>query len=265
MHRCCPLCRHDNDATARNAYSSDAWPLKTCAGCGFVYIEKAPVYDELFEEHAWEKSSAAHALRRRQRHPLLQALSKRTRWRLHLFKRRQMEEMLAPYVAEGVVLDVGCGKGTQLRRLPERYTPWGIEISRAEAAHAVDWARGRGGEVLVDSAVGGLERVASGFVAGVFMRSYLEHEAKPARVLQETTRILRPGGVAVIKVPNYGSLNRRLFGKDWCGFRFPDHLNYFTPQTLARMCNQAGLVVRRFRFMDRFPLGDNMWLVAGRD
>ena len=37
-----------------------------------------------------------------------------------------------------------------------------------------------------------------------------------------------PGGVAIVKVPNYGSLNRMVMGGNWCGFRIPDHVNYFT-------------------------------------
>ena len=28
--------------------------------------------------------------------------------------------------------------------------------------------------------------------------------------------------------------------KRWCGFRYPDHLNYFTPKTLAAMAGEAG-------------------------
>ena len=68
----------------------------------------------------------------------------------------------------------------------------------------------------------------------------------------------------MIKVPNYGCLNRVFLGDKWSGFRFPDHLNYFTPQTLQTMCELAGLVIRRFGMMDKFLLSDNMWLVAGK-
>jgi predicted SAM-dependent methyltransferase len=72
------------------------------------------------------------------------------------------------------------------------------------------------------------------------LRSYLEHELNPLAVLQELHRTLQPGGVALIKVPNYASLNRRIMGRRWCGFRHPDHLNYFTPKTLRMIAERAG-------------------------
>ena len=76
--------------------------------------------------------------------------------------------------------------------------------------------------------------------------------------------VIAPDGVLIIKVPNYGSVNRRVFGRRWCGFRFPDHMNYFTPESLVRLCAECGLGVRAFSWLDRLPTSDNMWLVAGR-
>jgi hypothetical protein len=64
----------------------------------------------------------------------------------------------------------------------------------------------------------------------------------------------------VIKVPNYGSLNRIVMGRRWCGFRYPDHLNYFTPATLRRMAAKAGLDAH-FGATGKLPTSDNMWAV----
>ena len=79
----------------------------------------------------------------------------------------------------------------------------------------------------------GLKSFAAGFFTAATLRSYLEHELHPRAVLTELHRTLAPGGVALVKVPNYASLNRRVTGRKWCGFRYPDHLNYFTPASLA--------------------------------
>jgi hypothetical protein len=65
----------------------------------------------------------------------------------------------------------------------------------------------------------------------------------------------------VVKVPNFASVNRRLRGNRWCGFRFPDHVNYFTPATLARLAHEAGYVVDPGRRADRPLLGDNLYAV----
>ena len=90
------------------------------------------------------------------------------------------------------------------------------------------------------------------------MRSYLEHELHPAEVLRELWRTLKPGAVVIVKVPNFASLNRRVMGMRWCGFRHPDHLNYFTPDTLTNMARACGFEPW-FGLTWRLPTGDNMW------
>ncbi len=112
------------------------------------------------------------------------------------------------------------------------------------------------------SAIDGLAAIDEGTVSGIIMRSFLEHEAQPADLLARALRALRPGGAAIIKVPNYASVNRRVLGQRWCGFRFPGHVNYFTPATLRDMVEAAGFRVVRFGLFDRFYLSDNMWMVA---
>jgi ubiquinone/menaquinone biosynthesis C-methylase UbiE len=170
------------------------------------------------------------------------------------------------------VLDIGCGSGHQLldlqRRLAKTHSklrPCGIEISRnlAEAAHASVSAFG--GHVAQASALDGLRSFGEMEFDVVMMISYLEHEFQPLAVLEEVRRILKPQGVCVLKVPNFASLNRRVRGKRWCGFRYPDHVNYFTPHTLRLVAAAAGLKVKRQAISDRFPLSDNMYAVLTRD
>ena len=64
-----------------------------------------------------------------------------------------------------------------------------------------------------------------------------------------------------VKVPNYACFNRTVRGDRWCGFRWPDHVNYFTPRTLREMVESAGLRIARMNFFDRHPFSDNMYAV----
>ena len=68
----------------------------------------------------------------------------------------------------------------------------------------------------------------------------------------------------VIKVPNYASINRSVRGPKWAGFRWPDHVNYFTPSTLRKMADKAGFGIRRMGLADRFPLSDSMYAVLSK-
>jgi hypothetical protein len=65
----------------------------------------------------------------------------------------------------------------------------------------------------------------------------------------------------VVKVPNWACINRSVRGERWCGFRWPYHVNYFTPDTLREMAARAGLVVSRMSRIDVSPLSDNMYAV----
>jgi len=98
---------------------------------------------------------------------------------------------------------------------------------------------------------------------GIVMISFLEHDVQPLQVLIAARRVLQPDGVVILKVPNLDCWNRRLQGKGWPGFRFPDHVNYFTPETLSQLVSKADLKIVRFSWRDRLPTSDNMWLVAG--
>ena len=132
------------------------------------------------------------------------------------------------------------------------------------AARASKFFREYGGDCVCAPALQGLESLPDGKFSAVTLRSYLEHESQPLQVLTEICRILRDDGVAIIKVPNYGSINRLVMGKKWCGFRYPDHQNYFTPKTLRQMGEKAGFTSFRTNWNFQLPTSDNMYLVMGK-
>jgi len=95
----------------------------------------------------------------------------------------------------------------------------------------------------------------------VIMSSFLEHEAQPLALLQTLAPVLSAEALIVLKVPNFGCINRSLRGGRWCGFRYPDHVNYFTPATLKRLAEEAGFVVARQQFIECLPTSDTMYAV----
>jgi len=255
--RRCPLCDGD-DSSELAGYGHGIWRLVRCSDCGFVYLDRAPDYTALYAAMAWEKTGAAELERRAELRPISFRLSRATRLRMALLPRKRMADLVARVARPGNVVDLGCGTGGQLADLAAAYVPYGVEIS-AEAAALADAAfRRRGGAALNQPALSGLKSFADGFFTAATLRSYLEHELHPRAVLRELWRTLGSGGVVIVKVPNYGSLNRRVTGRKWCGFRYPDHLNYFTPQTLRRMAEECGYRVR-FGLTDRLPTSDNMY------
>lgn len=262
--RHCPLCSRDNEDEPVLALAPGTWRMKTCPVCDMTYLEVAPDVSELFETFAWEKQ---HHLENARRHEGLSPIALRTRkaWRkFRPLPRKNVAALLDHFAAPGAVADVGCGGGQQLAELGPQFSPVGIEISPAICREAQERLAHRNVRIVNADALGGLRAIDSGSLTGVVMRSFLEHHIEPAAILYETARVLAPEGVAIIKVPNFASWNAKLRGEKWCGLRFPDHVNYFTPDTLRRMVEKAGLMVRAFGPTYRPPTSDNMWMVAVR-
>lgn len=262
IHRACPICGKDNAQNKPSPYSDAQWVVKKCAACKFTYLEVAPVYELLIKDLAWEQTSLLEAERRRVVEPVRQAVSTwidRFRWRY--LRRDKLSALIRSFVPAGNVLDVGCAAGGCLASLDDIYVPYGIEISQALVLKAQEVVSPRGGRVFHDNALAGLRQFPSSFFSGILMSAFLEHEINPKEVLQESCRCLSETGCCIIKVPNFGSLNRMVRGRKWCGFYLPDHVNYFTPKSLLHLCRAAGFDVARFNVLDHLPTSDNMWMV----
>jgi SAM-dependent methyltransferase len=106
-----------------------------------------------------------------------------------VFRFRAVEQRIAASRPAFRVLDVGCGRGDNLRRLV-RYGghAWGIEptIERAQAAQALAPTAGAVGESIP---------LASNSFDMVYISHVLHHAHDVAKVVRECHRVLRPGGL----------------------------------------------------------------------
>ena len=155
----------------------------------------------------------------RERSPLLQRIEDATRWRHRIIPRARPENLVRARIDAGRVLDIGCGTGSHALPFVGDFVPYGIELSRALAEEANGHFAPHGGHCVHAESRAGLAEFAEDFFSAAVLRSYLEHEAYPNEVLAGLARVLRPGGVAIVKVPNYGSLNRMVMGAQMV--RFP--------------------------------------------
>jgi SAM-dependent methyltransferase len=132
-------------------------------------------------------------------------------------------------------LDVGAGRGDLAAMLVRR----GWRMTAVEpAATAIEQMRTRG----IDAREGVLGTVAlepGHFDFAVFQHS-LEHTPDPVGDLRGAFEALRPGGLVLISVPNFGSWQRRLFGGWWFHLDVPRHRVHFTAAALERALRAAG-------------------------
>ncbi len=162
------------------------------------------------------------------------------------------------------VLDVGCAGGDLLDYLREQaYTPVGIEPS----AEMVEALRRRGHEAHV----GFFEEYARAPNTGgrhdaIVFLNVLEHVADPKATLEQAHRLLAPGGVLVVRVPNdFSELQKAALAA--CGLPnpwwvcVPDHLSYFSRSSLEALLGATGFEV--LECTADFPM--ELFLLMGED
>lgn len=162
---------------------------------------------------------------------------------------RSVLDWAEPYRQIGKFLDIGCFKGHLLTAAHKRgWSVYGTEISRQAVAYARQKAQ-------LSVFLGSLEAAAypTRSFDAIVMLDVIEHLSDPLEYLREIRRILRPGGGLYLDTPNYSSLTRRFYGKEWANF-FPWHQYYFTPQTLSRLLQTAGLQVQHLEAIGVSPL-----------
>jgi len=266
--RDCPVCGA-HARKPRPEYSQAHWKIVECAQCGMVYLENPPAQETLMAEHAWEGSKVNERARRRDGRALYYFFSdglKKIRGYLQRLRRLPKEiRYIVDHTPGPNVLDVGCGNGTTLSGLPAGYVPWGIEPSPGMCARANATFAARGGACIHDVAVSGFARIAAERKFDfVVMRSFLEHDSEAMATLKAARAALAENGGVLIKVPNLACWNSRLRKTGWPGMRYPDHVNYFTPESLAQMLTNAGYRRIYMPLHWRLPTSDNLWAIAFR-
>ncbi|MBA2686165.1 MAG: methyltransferase domain-containing protein [Gemmatimonadaceae bacterium] len=159
---------------------------------------------------------------------------------------------LDPLMVRGrKALDVGCGDGA---RYGARVHASGVEIHGVDISEvAVASARERGIDARVASLADPLPHPDASFDV-VICLEVLEHLVNPAIVTREIARVLKPGGLALLSVPNSafwttrvelmftGHFNPRGSPVTQRAFPWRDpHLRFFTFTSIEAMLAEGGL------------------------
>ncbi len=132
-------------------------------------------------------------------------------------------------------LDVGCGEGFYVRALRDLgWRAWGVEMSPMRAARARDVSAA---VVIVDAHQ---LPFAPGTFDAIFFWHVLEHLKSPRVALHQARALLRTDGVVVVEVPNWHSLQARLFGERWLHLAHDVHYWHFSASHLRLLLEQAG-------------------------
>ncbi len=275
MELFCPILGRETSIEP-TPFHRDEWKIVKCQETGFYFLANPPEYEKLMSEIEWDQSYYLERERRKTEEPIFSTISESSK-KLRKFLTSNRRNKFYSFAKKAFskskhgqpfsVLDIGCGTGKLVQQLHDRFQldgidviPSGIEISDHLSEVAGKTLRSLGGEIIHASAVDGVAKCAPKSIDVVVMRSFLEHERAPLDLLVNLKQALKPSGAVIIKVPNFACWNRLLRGPKWCGFRYPDHVNYFTFKTMKILAREAGYSIKS-GFLDHFPLSDNMYVV----
>jgi len=142
----------------------------------------------------------------------------------------------------GRILDFGCGWGFFLSIASEcGWQPYGLEPLPGHATYA----RTEFGATVVTDTLRDSTFPANYFSVATAFQVF-EHLPNPAADLRRLHIMLEPGGVILVEVPNIDTWSVRLFGERHRHF-VPDHINFFSKETLSRLLEKSG-----FRVIERY-------------
>ncbi len=213
----CPMCdgrEHSTEFIADNGY-----PIVRCTGCRLVFTDarKAPSADTLYPPFNQTDSAVQTATRR--------ALS------VFLTQRAQVVTQVKP---SGRLLDYGCGNGSFAEAMSQR----GFDAVGLEPFSLGETIKRPGLTLMRGSVEANAQELGTFDV--ITMWHVLEHLPRPVPVLAELKKLLNPGGVLVISVPNYGSWQSQFFKGRWFHLDPPRHLLQFEADTLRDCLHRAG-------------------------
>jgi ubiquinone/menaquinone biosynthesis C-methylase UbiE len=221
----CPLCA---DTRAEEVVAFPELSYGRCTGCGVIYKrEQQPGLEGGGYDEDYFRFNRAKYLKR---------------WEHRVHKcHNQVRQCLEYNPSARSLLDVGCSAGYVLAAASKA----GLDATGLDCAQfAVDLCRSRG----FRAELGSLTKMPfpdSSFDI-VTAKHTLEHVAEPMAGLREIARVLRPGGVTFLQVPDAGYYKIALMPRRGRSFR-PDrrgwqHHVYFYERNLTQACSRTGLV-----------------------
>ena len=226
----CPLCGKDEcealfEAADRLELAREKFRIVRCSSCGLAYLNPRPEESELagyYPKTYWGGKQQG-----------IKDLFRRAEERLK--ENYKLKALNKCGIRSGRVLDVGCGRGEFLALLKKR----GFQVAGLEfGEEAVRRGREDFGIEITNGTLAGSDFPVNSFDA-VTMWHVLEHLPDPQEALVTVRKLLKPGGVLLLALPDFGGFLAGFYRGAWFGIDAPRHLTHFKRDTLSEMLHRA--------------------------
>ncbi len=219
------------------------WRIVKCTKCGLVRTDPYPTNSLYFQRNLYDffhcpkkidvdrkKNNLSSRIQDHFQQKLARSHQKIYPERLELLKR---------YTVHRDIFEVGFGDGKFLALLRDKgWMVSGLELSKNAYLKAKE-------KYQLDLDWGTIEekKYRKESFNLVTMHMVLEHVHKPVHLLKSLHRLLKKRGILIIQVPNFASLQSKIFRDKWYPLRLPHHIYHYTPRTLERLLMKASFQV----------------------
>jgi len=203
----------------------DGYLIKRCMVCGHCITTPVPnnkdlkrLYNDNYFESHYEKAD------------------KGTReFKKQITNNHHRLRLLGRFLANGKILDAGCGKGYFLYACKKRYDCSGYDVTESNRDYIEN-------ELGIKFFCGEIDEIGSVFDAITLWHS-LEHFRDPRGTLKDLLHLLRPDGIVIIEVPVYFGIDGVMQHDQWTNWDPPFHIHHFSKDSLFRMTEDLGLKI----------------------
>jgi 2-polyprenyl-3-methyl-5-hydroxy-6-metoxy-1,4-benzoquinol methylase len=246
MYSSCPVC---GGANLKSIWVVNGYSIAKCRTCSLVFVQNQVTTEELnahyssavddaHEDHVYEEANAEC---------------------LNYYYLKLGNLIRSRFPQPGKLLDVGCSRG------------WFLDVMRNWECH--------GNEIVTSDALAAREHHGDRIVMGAFedypmrenyfdvitMQDVFDHMRDPMQALEKCYRMLRPGGLIVIKVHNISCLYAKVTGRNFYAVIPPSHLFYYNASTLDRALSKSGFQVAESKFIGHLLKVNTIFFRLSRD
>jgi 2-polyprenyl-3-methyl-5-hydroxy-6-metoxy-1,4-benzoquinol methylase len=239
-HNVCPLCASDKTGFQIRCkdyfISKEDFSIFKCSACGFTFTQDYPEENEIarfyesddYISHSDTTRSFSDKLYRLARNVMLRK------------KRRLIISVTG--LKKGAILDIGSGTGYFAGTMKK--TGWlvrGIEINEKARNFSMSQFKLN---ILTPDKIPSLEKESFDCIT---LWHVLEHFHDPFNYFSEISRLLKPGAVCIVALPNCNSYDAKYYDRFWAAWDVPRHLWHFNPHSFSLFSEKAGLSLEKLR------------------
>lgn len=238
----CPVCGGSDLRSVLTAtdhtVSGETFPIVECGTCSLRFTQDVPDARSIgpyykSEDYISHSDTSKGLINR-----IYKGVRKRT-----LRKKRKLIASVTR-MSKGRLLDVGSGTGSFVNEM--RQHGW-----RVTGLEPDDGARNVAAQLyrieLKD--ISSLYELQPNSFDAITLWHVLEHVHDLSNYVDQLKTLLDTNGKLLIAVPNYKSVDAKVYGSHWAAYDVPRHLYHFSPQSMKVLMEKKGLKIASYRPM----------------